>query len=266
MDNLGNYEIRPFTKDRQNVVLVTSEGKKRRVAYALLEVDVTKAKEIIEKIKNEKKLDISFTGWIIKCVAQAASEHKLLNAYRLGRKKIVIFDDVDVSMPVEREIDGKPLLIVHIIRKANQKSVSEISSEIRSVQQKPVDPKLQMVRDQITPFERRILLSPAFLKKIGLILLRKRGLWKKKHMGTIGVTSIGMKGRFPGYVIGMGGPIATLFAVGGITKKPGVVDGNIEVRDYLHITIHIDHDLVDGSPLARFTDRFVELIETGFSL
>jgi pyruvate/2-oxoglutarate dehydrogenase complex dihydrolipoamide acyltransferase (E2) component len=75
-----------------------------------------------------------------------------------------------------------------------------------------------------------------------------------------------MKGRFPGYVIGMGGPIATFIALGGISKKPGVVDGKILVREFLHVTIHIDHDIVDGGPLARFTDRLMELLETGFGL
>jgi pyruvate/2-oxoglutarate dehydrogenase complex dihydrolipoamide acyltransferase (E2) component len=104
------------------------------------------------------------------------------------------------------------------------------------------------------------------VKKLGVLILRRNGLLKKKHLGTIGVTAIGMKGRFPGWVIGMGGPIATLIAVGGITKKPGVFDGKIQVREYLHVTIHVDHDVVDGGPLARFTDRFVELLETGFGL
>jgi pyruvate/2-oxoglutarate dehydrogenase complex dihydrolipoamide acyltransferase (E2) component len=266
MDRLGKYEIRPFSKERQNIVLVTSEGKRKRGAYALLEVDVTKAKDIIKKKKAKKSGDVSFTGWIIKCVAQVASEHKIMNAYRLGRRKIVVFDDVDVSMPVERQVNGKPFLMGHIIRKANEKSISEITKEIRNIQNKPVDPSLQVLADEITSFERWVLKAPFFIKKIGLVLLRGKGKMKKRHLGTIGVTAIGMKGRFPGYVIGMGGPIATLLAVGGIIKKPGVVNGKIAIREYLHVTIHIDHDVVDGGPLARFTDRFVELLETGFSL
>jgi len=265
MEHLGNYEIKPFTKNRQNVVLVSSEGKRRRNAYALLEIDITKAREIINKIKSEKNEDISFTGWIIKCVAEAVSEHKILNSYRLGRRKFVIFDDVDVSIPVEREVQGKSILTVYIIRKANEKSLNEISKEIRTVQKQEVDPSLQVLGD-VSAFESLVLHSPTFIKKIGLVLLRRRALLKKKHLGTIGVTAIGMKGRFPGYVIGAGGPVATLIAVGGISKKPGVFDDKIEIREYLHVTIHIDHDLVDGSPLARFTDRFVELLEIGYAL
>lgn len=266
MDRIGTYEVRPFSKDRQNIVLVASEGKRRHNAHALLEIDVTQAREIMQKMKEEKCGDVSFTGWVIKCVAQAASEHKLLNAYRLGRRKLVVFDDVDISMPVERVVNGKPFLMGYIIRKANEKSVGDITREIRGIQQKPVDASLQAFDDQLTPWERRLLHAPLFVKKLGLVFMRRKGLFKKKHLGTIGVTAIGMKGRFPGFVIGMGGPIATFIAIGGVMKKPGVVDGRILAREFLHVTIHIDHDVVDGGPLARFTDRLVELLETGFGL
>ena len=85
-------------------------------------------------------------------------------------------------------------------------------------------------------------------------------------MGTIGVTAIGMKGRFPGWVIPLGGTTTMLFVIGGITKKPGVIDDTISIREYLHVTIAVDHDLIDGGPLARFIDRFARLCETGFAL
>jgi pyruvate/2-oxoglutarate dehydrogenase complex dihydrolipoamide acyltransferase (E2) component len=108
--------------------------------------------------------------------------------------------------------------------------------------------------------------APFWLKKFGVRLLRRRGLLKKKHLGTVGVTAIGMKGRFPGWVIGMGGPIATLVAVGGITKKPGVVEEKILIRDYLPVSITADHSIVDGGPLARFVSRLTELLESGYGL
>lgn len=266
MDRLGTYETRQFSKDRQNVVLVASEGKRRHNAHALLEVDVTRAREIIQKMKEEKRGDVSFTGWIMKCVGQAVSEYKVLNAYRLGRRKLVVFDDVDISMPIERGVNGKPFIMAYIVRKVNEKSVSDITQEIRSIQQKPVDGSLQVFGDQLTPWERRLLHAPLFVKKIGLVMVRRNGIFKKEHFGTIGFIAIGMKGRFPGFVIGIGGPIATFIAVGGVTKKPGVFDGKILIREFLHVAIHIDHDVVSWSSLARFTDRLVELLETGFGL
>jgi len=54
--------------------------------------------------------------------------------------------------------------------------------------------------------------------------------------------------------------------LGGIAEKPGVVDGRIEIREYLCMTISVDHDIIDSAPAARFTQRLKELIESGYGL
>lgn len=264
MDKIGVYDTKPFTKARQDITIISKEGKRRLNVYALIEVDVTKAREMITKLK--KTIDLSFTGWIIKCVSQAASEHKQMNAYRLGNKKIIFFNDVDIPIPIERSIDLEERPLIYIIRKANEKTVADITKEIRQVQQETIDATTEVLGETLTRLERWVIHSPVWIKKILIHFTRRRGLLKKKHFGTIGVTSIGMKGHFPGWVIGMGGPLATLVAVGGITKKPGVVDDKILIRDYLHITITTDHSIVDGGPLARFISRLIELLETGYAL
>lgn len=264
MDRIGTYQIRPFSKARADITLVSQEGKRKLKVHALLEVDVTNAHAAITALKG--KQDISFTGWIVKCVGQAAHEHHQVNAYRLGRRKIVFFDDVDIPIPVERTIDGEQRPLAYIVRKANDKSVAEITKEIRIVQQQAVETTTEVLGANLTRFEQWTLHAPLWIKKLGLHLLRRQGVLKKKHLGTIGVTAIGMKGRFPGWVIGMGGPIATLVAVGGITKKPWVVDDTIRVRDILHMTITVDHSIIDGGGLARFVSRLVELLETGYGL
>jgi pyruvate/2-oxoglutarate dehydrogenase complex dihydrolipoamide acyltransferase (E2) component len=57
-------------------------------------------------------------------------------------------------------------------------------------------------------------------------------------------------------------PTHTLgLTVGGIVQRPGVHEGQIEVREVLNLTISFDHDIVDGAPAARFTSRLIELIE-----
>jgi pyruvate/2-oxoglutarate dehydrogenase complex dihydrolipoamide acyltransferase (E2) component len=264
MDKVGNYEIQEFSKARQDITVISQEGKRRLNIYALLEIDVTKARETITVLKAKE--DISFTGWIIKCVGQAAHEHKQVNAYRLGRKKIIFFDDVDIPIPVERDVGGEQRPLAYIVRKANEKTVTEITKEIRVIQQQAIDASTEVLGGDLTRLEQWMIRAPFWLKKLGVRLIRRQGVLKKKHLGTVGVTSIGMKGRFPGWVIGMGGPIATLVAVGGIVKKPGVIDDQILIRDYLHITITADHSIIDGGPLARFISRLTELLESGYGL
>jgi pyruvate/2-oxoglutarate dehydrogenase complex dihydrolipoamide acyltransferase (E2) component len=68
--------------------------------------------------------------------------------------------------------------------------------------------------------------------------------------------------------VGWGIPISnrTQITLGGIAEKPGVVDGQIAIREYLCITISTDHTVIDGAPAARFATRLKELIESGYGL
>jgi pyruvate/2-oxoglutarate dehydrogenase complex dihydrolipoamide acyltransferase (E2) component len=84
--------------------------------------------------------------------------------------------------------------------------------------------------------------------------------------GTVGVTAVGMFGE------GQGGwglytmPYSLGLVVGSIAWKPAVVEGWIEPREILNLTVIFDHNIVDGGPAARFTRRLVELIESGYGL
>jgi pyruvate/2-oxoglutarate dehydrogenase complex dihydrolipoamide acyltransferase (E2) component len=44
------------------------------------------------------------------------------------------------------------------------------------------------------------------------------------------------------------------------------VEGCIEPRGMLNLTVMFDHDVVDRAPATRFTGRLVELIESGYGL
>ena len=84
--------------------------------------------------------------------------------------------------------------------------------------------------------------------------------------GTVAITSVGM---FGGGHSGWGitpTPQSLGLVVGSIAWKPAVVEGRIEPREILNLTVMFDHDVVDGAPAARFTRRLVELIESGYGL
>jgi len=263
MDKIGKYEKKSFSKTHQNISLLLSEGEKKHVIHAALEADVTDARKIMKEYKKKGR-DISFTGWIVKCMVQTISEHKEFNSFRNGRKKIVVFEDVDVAVPVERKINGEMQTMAYIIRKANEKSIMDITDEIRSAQEEGVGSTQLLGKNTWT--ERFAINSPMFIKKLLMHILRRNAFLKKKHMGTTAVTSVGMKGRFPGGIIPMGGHYTVQATVGGITRKAVVVEDNTKIREMLDITITIDHDMIDGGPLARFVDRLVELIESSFGL
>lgn len=57
-----------------------------------------------------------------------------------------------------------------------------------------------------------------------------------------------------------------MVTVGGIGHRPVLVDGELENRDHLSLTISVDHDIIDGAPAARFVERFRQLAEEGYGL
>jgi pyruvate/2-oxoglutarate dehydrogenase complex dihydrolipoamide acyltransferase (E2) component len=61
-------------------------------------------------------------------------------------------------------------------------------------------------------------------------------------------------------------PYTLNVTLGGIGEKPGVMDGRIEIREYLSLTVSFDHDIIDGAPAARFTECFKDLIENAYGL
>ncbi|MCG3221848.1 MAG: 2-oxo acid dehydrogenase subunit E2, partial [Candidatus Heimdallarchaeota archaeon] len=57
-----------------------------------------------------------------------------------------------------------------------------------------------------------------------------------------------------------------IIIIGGISKKPRIFDGKVVNRDYLNLTIKIDHEMVDGAPATRFVVKLIDLIENAFGL
>ena len=84
-------------------------------------------------------------------------------------------------------------------------------------------------------------------------------------MGNVSFTSIGMMGSINGWFI----PISVhpiCFGIGSIIKKPAVADDQIAIRDILKASVLIDHDVMDGAPMARFINELRINIENGLNL
>ena len=253
------FSVVPFSSDRQIVVDSLAIGIQRHVVHGLVEVDVTCARQFMREHKAKTGETLSFTAFIVACLAHAIELHKSVQAYRDWRNRLVIFDDVDVVVMVEAEKDK--VAIPHIIRAANRKTFREIHDEIRAVQLKPTTSA-----QKSGALARLGLIVPSFIRKFFIRLFMKNPHWMKNFGGTVVVTSIGMFGRGGGWGVAMM-PMHTLgLIIGGMVEKPGVVDGRIEIREYLDLTINVDHDIVDGAPMARFTRELVSLIESGYGL
>ncbi|TFG11036.1 dihydrolipoamide acyltransferase, partial [Candidatus Heimdallarchaeota archaeon] len=52
----------------------------------------------------------------------------------------------------------------------------------------------------------------------------------------------------------------------GISKRPVVIDEEVEIRECVDLTIMVDHAVVDGAPFTRFIQSLTELVEEGYGL
>jgi pyruvate/2-oxoglutarate dehydrogenase complex dihydrolipoamide acyltransferase (E2) component len=257
----NTYKIVPYTKLRRALAITLRSAQRKSRIHGLFEVDVTKAREYLREHKAQTGESLSFTAFIITCLARAVDENKSMHACRKGKKYLVLFDEVDVSTLIERDLAGQKQPIVYIIRAANKKTFREIHHEIRVAQVEAVEKAWESFRD----FRFVPLAVFRFIWPIFWWMLCRYPQVQKKYGGTVCVSAVGMFGKGAGWGI----PITehTLdLTLGGIAEKPGVVDGQIASREYLCITVSLDHDMIDGAPAARFTGHLKELIESGYGL
>ena len=262
---IGSYKISRFPKDRIPTLDFLAVGDNKHYVKGLIEVDVTNGRQIINNYEQQTAIKISFTAWLLKCIGKAASEFKEVHSLMKGKRNIISFDDVDISITVERLAKGIKVVIPLVIRKTNGKSVKEIHDEIRSAQSENVDGATVLGENPLKKWVKFYTKLPKSMRRFLIKKLLKNPLRVKKLMGTIIVTAIGMFGKLYGWPIPTTShPLA--FAIGGITKKPGVINDKIEIREYLTMTILLNHDVVDGAPAARFIDKLKDLIESGYGL
>jgi len=255
------YTVVSFPKVRQIYIDSLYLGQRKHTVYGLIEADVTRARQFIREHKARTGETLSFTAFLIACVGRAVERNKYMHAYRNWRGQLVLFDDVDVTSMFEIEADGERIPLARVIRAANRRTYRQIHDEIRSIQE-------ERQREKSLPYARFLWLYPlvpAFIRRLAYRVFLKNPHWIKRSIGTVQLTAVGMFGEGGGWAITR--PFYTLaIAVGGISERPVMVDGRIEAREFLSITLSFDHDIVDGAPAARFTQRLKELVENGYGL
>lgn len=252
------HTVLPYPRNRLLMVDGGRMGLQKHTVHGLVEFDITQARETIRQHKAQTGEALSFSAFFLACLGKAIDLDKQMHAYRNWRNQLIIFDEVDVNMLFEVEVDGKKTIRPHILRGVNKKSIREIHEEIRAFQD-------QHKSSQESKFIEWFVRLPGFVRRLFFWVLFKNPLLLKEYYGTVLVTSVGMFGTGNGWGIPVPNHSLQL-TLGGIGEKPGVVDHRIEVRKYLSVTISFDHDVIDGAPAARFIQRLKELIEKGYAL
>jgi pyruvate/2-oxoglutarate dehydrogenase complex dihydrolipoamide acyltransferase (E2) component len=257
----SSYRELPWPRIRELVVDVLAMGHRVHLAHGLSEIDVSRPMALIEEYRPQVPGGLSLTAFIVHCVAQAVDKHEMLHAYRKGRRRLVVFDDVDVNALFEkRKPDGSIIPVSYVVRGANHKSLAQINHELRQAS------KSDLYNDEGVRRRRQILRLPRPLRRVVWWWVRRDPARLKRLWGTVAVSNVG---SFVTSRPGWGIPISFLtcvVVVGGMCDKVYWIDGGPQPRRTLSVTITVDHDVVDGAPTARFGETFGQLVAAATGL
>jgi len=263
---MDTYKHIHFPKTRIATLDVCEIGRKKHHMQAILELDVTDARKAIKNYRQTTKNKISFTAWLVKTISTTIGEYQTAHAYLKNKKTALVFDDIDISITVEREYGGELVPLPYVIRQTNKKEIIDITNEIATAKNQQVkDNDIVLGRKQNQFSSSLYYALPGFLRRFIWQYFLLKPKFAKKNMGSVMLTSIGMMGQVNGWFIFTSiHPLA--FGVGSIMKKPAVHDNKIEIREILNMTVLIDHDVMDGAPMARFIAQLSHNIEKGSGL
>lgn len=249
------YSNVPLSFNRKMVIASATVSKQKNAIHSFTEVDVTVPRQLIKSNFEKTGEKLSFTGYIVKCLAETLKQYPHFNSFIKGRK-LVTLDDITISVLTEREFDGEKIPEPVGIQQAQKKTYRQINGEIRAAQ-KNRNQKIGSLSHQTW-----IRFIPGFLLKT-FIRLADTNISMAKRYGKVAVTAVGMFTNEPIWFIPHG-TATTMLTVGGIVKKQVYEDGKNAAREWLCLTCSFDHNIIDGAPAARFMNQLIETIKSGY--
>jgi pyruvate dehydrogenase E2 component (dihydrolipoamide acetyltransferase) len=225
----GDFKDIPLTLIRKTIARRLAESNGPVPTFFLTaEFDATRAAELrAQLLEMGEEYKVSFNDIVIKAVALALAEHPEVNAHWLN-DKIRHFNRIHVAMAVAVE-DG---LITPVLFDADRMSLWDISAKARELAAKA----------------------------------RERKLLPEEYTGsTFSVSNLGMFG-IDQFTAIINPPEAGILAIGGVEEKPVVIDGALEVRQRMRVTMSCDHRVIDGATGAKFLQTVRRYIENPLSL
>jgi pyruvate dehydrogenase E2 component (dihydrolipoamide acetyltransferase) len=225
----GDFKDVPLTQIRKTIARRLAESNGPVPTFFLTaELDVTRAAELRAQLTEMgDQYKVSVNDIVIKAVALALAEHPEVNAHWLG-DKIRQFNRIHVAMAVAVE-DG---LITPVLFDSDRLSLWDISAKARDLAKRARERKL-------TPEE--------------------------YTGGTFTVSNLGMFG-IDQFTAIINPPEAGILAIGGSEEKPVVIDGSLEIRQRMRVTMSCDHRVIDGATGAKFLQTLKRYIENPLSL
>jgi pyruvate dehydrogenase E2 component (dihydrolipoamide acetyltransferase) len=212
---------------RQQIARVTVKSKTEKPHfYVSADINMTDAMAIRKQINEQLKDDgvrLTVNDLIVKACIQALKKYPKFNAY-YEEDGIQYNDKINIAVAIAEE-EG---LIVPAILDCGEKSLKQVS---------------QMIRDLVERSSSGTL-SP-----------------QEYTGGTFAISNLGMF-DVSSFVAIIHPPQSAVLAVGTVSEKPIVVDGEITVGQVMTATISADHRIVDGAEGAQFLIEVKRLLQS----
>jgi pyruvate dehydrogenase E2 component (dihydrolipoamide acetyltransferase) len=227
-DAYGSVERIPLRGMRKTIALSMAKSKSTIPhAAGIDEADMTELLALRAKAKEraaQKKIHLTVLPFVIKAVVAALEEHPYLNAsLDDGNGEILLKKYYNIGVAV----DTKDGLMVPVVKNVKGKNIFQLATELTDLSDK------------------------ARARTIDLADLKG---------GTFTLTNFGAMGGLYGFPI-IHHPEVAILGMGKIYEKPIVVDGKIEVRKVLPLSLSFDHRVVDGAEAVRFMNTVIQLLE-----
>jgi pyruvate/2-oxoglutarate dehydrogenase complex dihydrolipoamide acyltransferase (E2) component len=254
MTKKTGYKAIPLTFNRKAVIASATVTKEKNTFHCITEVDISIPRRLINEYFQQTGIKLSLTAYIVTCLAQVIKDHPLLNSFIKG-KKIIILDDVTVSVLIEREIKGEKIPEPVAISNAQIKTYLQINNEIRTAQNQEGQQLGNLSKMTWIRF------IPGFFMRTFIRIADKNIKMGKKY-GKVAVTAVGMFNNTSVWFIPHGSATVVI-TVGGINSKLVKEGDKIIEKEHLCLTASFNHDIVDGAPASRFMNQFIDTIKSG---
>lgn len=224
-DDWGPVRVKSFSGTRKAIAqrMRASAFEIPQVTH-MDETDVTELHEFVEQKSTETDVNLTLLPFFIKSVIDGFEDYPILNAtVNKEEEEIVIKKYFNIGIGVDTEHG----LMVPVVKNADEKSVLEIAEEVNR------------------------LAEECRQRTIDLDELQG---------GTFTITNIGfVGGKWSTPKINY--PEAAIMATGRADLQPAVVDGSVEPRRMLPLSVSFDHRIMDGAEVARFTNQVADRLQ-----
>jgi len=174
-------------------------------------------------------MKVSYNDLVVKACSVALREHPIINSgFNPTNNTLIKFKTIDISIAVNLPTG----LITPIIRHADYKTVTEISSEIKALANRAKDGKLEAHE-------------------------YRGGSFTVSNLGMFGVKSFSAI---------INPPQGGILAVSGIFDAPLVKNGQVISGKVMSLTLSVDHRVIDGVAAAEFMQTLKKYLENPVAL